>query len=140
MTTLRCFLQLGILMSVFDCAPTSSSAVVAPSIGEPFSLAVGESASVKGANLSLTFTAVTQDSRCPKDANCIVAGEAIVVLEALSGDARTDLSFKVPPDGGDAKGLEELTITITELDPQTESGKRIEPASYVAKVVVAAGP
>ena len=89
------------------------------------------------ADLSLTFTTVTHDSRCPKDANCIVAGEAIVVFEALSGDARTDLTFKVPPDGDDAQGLEHLTITITELDPQTESGKRIEPASYVAKVLVA---
>ena len=107
-------------------------------MGESFSLRVGESASVAGADLSLTFSAVDQDSRCPKDVNCIVAGEAVLVFEALISGERVDLTFKVPPGGGDAQNVENLTITILELKPETESGKRIEPSSYVAKLVVIA--
>ena len=49
---------------------------------EPFSLAVGETVTADGTDLSLTFAAVPRDSRCPRDVTCIVAGEAVVVLEA----------------------------------------------------------
>ena len=133
---LTCLAQLGILMIGTHCAPTSSSAVEAQSIGEPFFLRIGESASVEGADLSLTFSAVTQDSRCPEDVDCVVAGEAVVVIDALSSGEHTELTFKVPPRGSDAQELEDLTITIVELSPEPESGKRMEPSNYVAKLLV----
>lgn len=74
-----------------------------------------------------------------QDATCIVAGEAVVLFEARAKGERADLTFEVPPGGGDAKELADLTITIVELDPPTESGKPIEPSSYIAMVVVAVG-
>ena len=131
--------QLGVLMAGTDCAPTASSTLMEQSAGESFSISVGESVSLKEMDVSITFSAVTRDSRCPKDANCVVAGEAVVIFQASSGGGSTDLTFRVPPGGSDAREFEEVSITITELDPQTESGKRIDPASYTAKVMVTVG-
>ena len=82
---------------------------------------------------------VAWGSRCPKDANRVVAGEAVVIFRASRGGGTTDLTLRVPPGGSDTQEFEELSITITELDPQTESAKRIDPASYAAKVMVTVG-
>ena len=39
-------------------------------------LAVGDTVVVDGSDMSLTFVGVPRDSRCPRDVQCIVAGEA----------------------------------------------------------------
>ncbi len=128
--------QLGILMMGTGCAPSSNAALGSPLMGKPFSLHVGEAAVVEEAKLSLTFSAVTQDSRCPRDATCVWAGEAVVELRALWEGEPTELTFKVPPGGSDAQVLRGLMISIVGLDPQTKSGKRIEPNTYIAEFMV----
>lgn len=107
-----------------------------PSVGEPFSLRVGEWADVEGTGFSLTFAQVTQDSRCPKDVLCVVAGEAVVVLVVTAGGEQTKLTFKVPPAGSDKQRVEDYRLTILKLEPEVESGKVIEPSSYIAQIVV----
>src|SRR6185503_3198683 len=61
----------------FGCAAHPSQ----PSrpLGQPFDLKAGASA-VLANDLKLTFDRVRADSRCPLDAICIQAGEAIVVV------------------------------------------------------------
>ncbi len=108
-------------------------------VDDSFSLAVGETASVEGTDLSLTFDAVTRDSRCPKDVSCIVAGEAVVVFVARLGGEHSELTFKVPPGGPgrkDEQALDRFTITIVELEPETDSTTKIDASDYVATVVV----
>lgn len=106
---------------------------------ESFSLAVGETVTVDGMDVSLTFADVPRDSRCPRDVNCVVAGEAIVVFEARTGGRETELTFKVPPGGPGTKAeqvFDRFTITIVGLEPQTDSTKKIDASDYVATVVV----
>ncbi len=108
-------------------------------VDDSFSLAVGETASVEGTDLSLTFDAVTRDSRCPKDVTCIVAGEAVVVFVARAGGEDSELTFKVPPGGPgskDERAFDRFTIAIVELEPETDSTKKIDASDYVATVVV----
>lgn len=50
-------------------------------LGEAFALDVGETVSVLGAGLSVTFTSVADDNRCRPGTQCIVAGNATVVVE-----------------------------------------------------------
>ena len=75
-------------------------------------------------------------ARCPKDVLCIVAGEATVVLVVMAGGEATKLTFKVPPGGSDEQRVEDYRVTILKLDPEVESGKVIEPSSYIAEIVV----
>jgi hypothetical protein len=98
---------------------------------------VGDTVEIEGAELAMTFSEVVSDSRCPKDVICVRAGEAVVhfIVEPAGGD-KTSLEFEVPPGGGDEGSFEDLDIIIVELNPQTESARRIEPSEYVATVKV----
>lgn len=101
-----------------------------------FTLGVGETVEVDDADLSLTFTAVPRDSRCPRDVNCIVAGEALVLFEARRGGETTELSFEIPPGGADEQELDGITIELTELEPETDSTRSIDASDYTATLVV----
>jgi hypothetical protein len=61
--------------------PTEPATV---SLGQPFELRAGESAVVPG-GLRVTFDRVVSDSRCPIDAICVWAGEAVVALTLSRG-------------------------------------------------------
>ena len=105
-------------------------------IDESFSLAVGETASVEGTDLSLSFVTVERDSRCPKDVSCIVAGEAVVVFGARADGEDSELIFKVPPGGEDEQTFSGFTIAIVKLEPEMDSKTKIDASDYVATVVV----
>ena len=51
------------------------------SIGEEFSLHIGESASVRGEELQISFLEVTEDSRCPRGVTCIWEGRVSCLVE-----------------------------------------------------------
>ena len=127
----------GALAASTHCSPTSMSQADSPALDEPFSLRVGESSEIADTDLLLTFVEVPQDSRCPEDVNCIVAGEAIVVFEARSSGERQELTFEVPPGGSDFLAHAEFTVSIQRLEPPTKAGEPIDPSSYVAELVVA---
>src|SRR5687768_568053 len=49
-----------------------------------FVLAPGERAAIEGASMSVRFVEVSGDSRCPADAICILGGDAIVRVQAIT--------------------------------------------------------
>jgi len=107
-------------------------------LGESLTLGVGESVRVEDVDLTIAFQEVASDSRCPKDVTCIQAGEAVVLL-ALGTEAgeKAVLELGVPPGGSSIEAsFHDIRITIVELIPQKESGKPIDPATYVATVKV----
>jgi hypothetical protein len=109
-------------------------------LGESFSLAVGESESIDGEDLILTFDGVARDNRCPKGVQCIVAGAATVVLVAEIGGETRELTLDVPPGGSASERLDGLEITVERVDPGAVAGRRIEPEDYVVTVVVERTP
>ena len=76
-------------------APTTTVPKVRTvALGETFSVKVGESASVAGAGLSVTFTALVSDSRCPPGVQCIQAGNAVITVAlARTGSAPVTLTL-----------------------------------------------
>jgi len=48
-----------------------------PGLGKEFSLSVGQTVSISGENLQITFDEVSQDSRCPTGAECVWEGVVI---------------------------------------------------------------
>lgn len=70
------------------CDPARSSChlpVVSTAIGREFDLAPGGIAKVDGTRLTISFTSIGDDSRCPTSVVCVWAGSA-------SADLRIDLS------------------------------------------------
>src|SRR5204863_3246316 len=56
-------------------------------LGQEFTLAVGQVASVEGASLRLALRAVRNDSRCPVDVQCVWEGDATVFLDVAGSSA-----------------------------------------------------
>ena len=61
-------------------------------LDQPFTLKPGDTVSIGDARVQVGFDRVTSDSRCPRDVQCIQAGEAAVrATVALPGKAKRQL-------------------------------------------------
>lgn len=112
--------------------------MAAARLDESLTLRLGESARVEDFDLTVSFAEVSSDSRCPKDVNCIQAGEAVIQLE-LRTDAgeRAVIELTVPPGGSSvAKSFGAFLVTVVELHPEKESDKTIDPSAYRATVKI----
>ncbi len=65
-------------------------------LGEEFSLKIGESASMRGENLEITFLEVLEDSRCPKNVTCIWAGRARSLIKVTIDGQSEDIELVEP--------------------------------------------
>jgi hypothetical protein len=78
-------LGISMLFSLTGCAESEMQEV---QLGTEFTLGVGQSATLKGEDLTITFVEVITDSRCPSDAICIWLGEASCLAE-FTDDSET---------------------------------------------------
>ena len=128
-------------LALAACSPPPGAARLEPGAGPAAddssgsaSLAIGESAEVGG--LSVTFTGIDGDNRCPKTVQCIVGGQAGVLLavQGSSGNS-TELRIEVPPDATASGNYEGYEIEV-DLEPETKASEPIDPDSYVAHLTV----
>lgn len=56
------------------------------SLGQEFTLVVGQNVVIAGENLAIRFIEVSTDSRCPRDVTCIWAGEVSCLIEVTRGN------------------------------------------------------
>jgi len=84
---------------------------------ELYKLVFNESVSIK--NIRLEFESISPDSRCPKEVNCIRAGEAITVLKVyVDNNFKKELQLTFYPHGISEKLtgiLKEENIVIKNL-------------------------
>jgi len=104
-------------------------------LGTPFDLHAGASA-VVGDGLTVAFDRVKSDSRCPADAICISAGDAVVAL-ALSREGSARAERDVHSDtGGSRTSYLDYTITLQSLTPYPLASKPTRPEDYAVRLVV----
>ena len=99
-------------------------------LGEHFSLAIGQSASITGENLKIHFIEVVGDSRCPQGVTCIWAGEASSLIEITYSKSTyrkvlTQPGLSEPPQ----TDFQQYKITF-DLLPYPREGERIESKDY----------
>jgi hypothetical protein len=120
---------LPIMMALLSgCAGQTGEIKV--NLGEKFSLAIGQDASVTGENLEVHFIEVIGDSRCPQGVTCIWAGEASSLIEITFSESTYRKVLTQP-------GLSEPSQTdfqqyeiIFDLRPYPQKGERIENKDY----------
>jgi hypothetical protein len=123
-----------------SCSAVASGCAAHPSqpsrpLGQPFDLKAGTSAMLAD-GLKLTFERVKADSRCPLDALCIQAGEAIVVLTLRqSVSAPVEQELRTTPAFSEAQYLS-YAIKLVALAPYPRSTQQIRPDEYVATFTV----
>ncbi len=131
------------LLVIFIVAVACASGPTASDAGEispavPFRLAVGEQARLESEDLTVRFTMVVGDSRCPSDVTCIWAGDAEVEMRLTQGEQTTSVSLhtnggKDYPRTAEAYGC---TMSLEDLEPYPSSKGKIAPEGYVAKLVL----
>ncbi len=116
------------ILILSGCAGQSSE--LKAGLGEKFTMAIGQSATITGEDLSIRFVEVVADSRCSQGVQCIWAGEASSHIEiSYSGvtyqKVLTQPGASEPPQAGFA--AYEITFNLT---PYPKAGEQIQDKDY----------
>lgn len=101
-----------------------------------FTLTPGQTADVAGEDLSIRFVEVVSDSRCPKGATCIWAGEASCLIEVTSSGSTFSKVLTQP--GAASPATDEFAdygVTF-DLLPYPEMGKVVKHDDYTLRMTV----
>ncbi|HEY3287339.1 MAG TPA: hypothetical protein VGJ96_09520 [Gemmatimonadaceae bacterium] len=105
-----------------------------PALGENIDMRLGTSVQVPGDTLSVKFTDVTADSRCPTGVQCVWAGEATTVF-TVGGSQQVTLIL-----GADATKARVIThgnqVTLVALKPYPTSTGPIVKGDYTATIKI----
>jgi hypothetical protein len=126
-------LFMGVVLMAGTCdSPASAAATF--TIGETFTLAPGEESSNKEAGLNISFAEVLEDSRCPKNTNCVWEGQAKIKL--MINDQAMELIIRAgKPEQAQQLYNNSYIIEAQGLSPYPD-GTKIDPASYRLQLMV----
>jgi len=128
---------LAAVVSLGGCTGSSTTPGQIP-LGQSFELRAGTSAALQD-GLTVAFETVRSDSRCPMDATCVWAGDAIVAVQlSQSGGNQAARELHVNPgvpSGSEASYLT-YSIKLVTLTPYPRSDQAIQPNDYVATFIV----
>ena len=106
-------------------------------LGQSFELRVGTSAILRD-GLKVTFDGVQSDSRCPMDALCVWAGDAVITVSlSQPPGVRAERVLHTQPTGSEASYLA-YVIKLIALSPYPRSDRQIRPDDYAATLTVEA--
>jgi hypothetical protein len=140
---------LGLGLAVLAAGPPARAADPGPV--ERVVVRVGHEAVVSGTDLRIRLVAVTEDSRCPRPADCAWRGNGRVELDVAAGGARpTRIALhtllkdhRSPYSPVDRYPFQAryagLDIRILDLDPYPERDRPIRPDEYQVTLAVSRG-
>ena len=121
--------------SGWGCAPMQTTAVVVEP-GVAFTLAPGQTATVRRADARVTFREVREDSRCPVDVQCVWAGDAKVEVTIARTGAPTEtktLSITAPDNEVQSGNMKLRFVGLTPVPRQADNTPRNYLAEFVAE-------
>jgi hypothetical protein len=113
-----------------------ANGVKSPALNQSFDLKIGETASVQGSRMKISFKTVAEDSRCPEDVNCVWAGNAKIILSITNGGrgAKTlTLNSGLNPKHLTYQGYD---IKLADVKPLQNTHKKISQSDYVITLAV----
>lgn len=111
-------------------------------IGESFEMKIGERRSNETVKALLWLDEVTEDSRCPKNTNCVWAGQVKMKFRLISEDKsekafELNLSKDNPAEA--MKAINGYTYKMTAVNPYPVAGSKINKEEYVVTLEVVEG-
>ena len=126
---LKLFIISIILSTIFLVVAGCSSNAI--SLGQEFSLRIGESASIRGEELKVKFLEVTEDSRCPTGVVCIWEGRVSGLVEITYREAIHSVVLTEP---GSTSWPSEITFEEYKIayhvEPYPQAGTEIATEEY----------
>lgn len=107
------------------------SSTTAPQLGDEFALRLGEQATIAEIGLRISFTAVSEDSRCPSNVTCVWSGDAAVVIEswtAATGAETQVLHSHLDPQ---SVRIDSVELELVRVEPIPVEPGVIAPDDYV---------
>jgi hypothetical protein len=111
-------------------------------VGESFQMKIGERRSNEDAKVVLRLDGVTEDSRCPKNTNCVWEGQVKMKFTLMTAD-KSEKSFELnlrqdrPAEA--MKALNGYTYKMNAVEPYPVSGSKIAPEDYQVTMIVVEG-
>jgi hypothetical protein len=135
-STSRLWLVLAMTLALVSCRKP-----VRALVGQPFDLHVRQAARVSKTDLDLYFRRVSSDSRCPNNAKCITAGEAVITLEGrIMKEPPEPIELRLmggmEPDTTSWKAYDGYRIMLSRLEPYPVAGTGVDTTAYVATLIV----
>jgi hypothetical protein len=132
---MRLHAGLSVLIAVAGLACSSPTAPDG-AVDTQLVLVPGEIVPIAGAGSSIRFQRVVEDSRCPGDALCIHAGDAVVRLDII-GARSVEATYDLHTSNPQPAQHEDLQIALVTLSPYPFSSlPPIRPGDYRATVHV----
>ncbi len=102
---------------------------------EPFRLAYGNTVKVERTKTRVRFAELIEDSRCPRDVQCIQAGRARVRLSVQRGKA-APVSIELSTDqDGSTRNAGGVTWELQAVEPYPTAGVARRPREYTITLV-----
>jgi len=107
------------------------------SLGQEFSLKIGQTAFITDEELSIKFVAVTEDSRCPQGAVCVWEGRVSCLVQLAYGSTSETivLTQSGTTDQYSEEAYQEYTLAFR-VQPYPEVGKEIEDSEYRLYLII----
>lgn len=86
--------------------------------------------------LNVRFVEMVEDSRCPKDTNCVWAGNAKIKIEVKRNGSAAQIIELNTGTGDKSARYDGLLIELIALTPEPASNVRINKNGYVATIAV----
>ena len=118
-----------LILVVLSLSIVSCSKKKAFQLDTPISLAMGESASCTNCaeKMSISFTNIMEDSRCPTGTNCVWEGKAVIRLAVNMGKIQTiELMVKGNNKQRNTKSYRGYDFTFQTLSPYPKYGEEIK--------------
>lgn len=134
------FLSLSVAVGCVTASGESGTAAAqSPALGQPVTLKPGEKAVFEAERLQIRFDRVVSDSRCPKGAQCVWAGEAVIRLTVTLPDtSNKSIDVKASPtDEGTAVGS--FSVSVNDLQPLPTLSGAVREGDYRVTLTVTKG-
>ena len=145
-----CLTFVGFALILVACQNATPFPTAVAAQGTQFTLAPGQSATVTGTDLTITFHSILGDDRCPSGVECAASGPVTISLAVGQGDGdATDLTLQTFTDnngrapGGQFEGIEDRVevgdylIQILGVTPYPKDlSTRIKPSEYRLILIV----
>ena len=126
----KSLLSLVIIVLAAACHRVTNSG--GPVLSEKFTVKFGQQVLIRSEGLTVKLDSVTNDSRCPKNAECFWAGNARIVLE-VNGKTNLALNTYLDPKEGDFRNYH---FKLLDLKPYPEMTGQIKLNDYEADLIV----
>ena len=126
---MRAFFLGFCLLAATACDEKAPTGPTVP-INRQFTLAPGEAAAIEDTGLRVQFVGVTSDSRCPADAVCVWAGDAVAAVRLFDGDARREADLHTHDAAQASVTHGDVRIALVELQPYPFSSRPTQPSDY----------